>query len=63
VFVAFYDFVYFVYVASCQFISSVWDAHDGDHQFPLLVKTSLRSQWNAAQYVSGQYTDNRILMK
>jgi len=47
VFVAFYDFVYFVYVVSCQFISSVWDAHDGDHQFPLRVNTSSRSQWNA----------------
>jgi len=46
VFIAFYDFVYFVSVVSHQFTSSVWDVHDGDHrhQFPLLVNTSSRSQ-------------------
>jgi len=48
VFIAFHDFVYFISVVSRQFTSSVWDAHDGDHQFPLLVNTSSRSQWNAA---------------
>jgi len=48
VFVAFYDFVFFVSVVSRQFTSSVWDAHDGDDQFPLLVNTSSRSQWKAA---------------
>jgi len=49
VFTAFYDFVYFVCIVSRQkkFISSVWDAHDRDHQFPLLVNMSSRSEWNA----------------
>jgi len=51
VFIAFYDFIYFVSVVSHLFISSVWDAHDGDHQFPLLVNTTSRSQWNAALYI------------
>jgi len=48
VFIAFYNFVYFVFVVSHQFISNVWDAHNGNHQFPLLVNTSSRSQQNAA---------------
>jgi len=43
--VAFYDFVYFVSVVSCQFTFSVWNAHDSDYQFPFLVNTSSRSQW------------------
>jgi len=40
VFIAFYDFVS---VVSRQFTSSVWDADDGDHQFPLLANTNSRS--------------------
>jgi len=34
---------------SANLLPVVWNAHDGDHHFPLLVNTSSRSQWNAAQ--------------